>query len=211
MYFDFPTYKPCKCCHHQQIFPLFFLQGYEKKKLIQACRVGRVVLFLLIVCVHCNRLEFSNGEREVEKFRMIERHYFRDRLVKSFDFKFGFVPPNTRNSWDVIYDVPLIEDELVTQMLAHPYETRSDSFYFVGGKLIMHNMAEYRYTENSIEAQGKANAENMPDPVASTGSSGASSKSSDSGAGQKRNRGGSKFDDEEEEEESDAGTKFSYK
>ena len=164
--------------------------------------------FLVVVYLS---LEFSNGDREVERFRMIERHYFRDRLVKSFDFKFGFVPPNTRNSWDVIYDVPLIEDELVTQMLAHPYETRSDSFYFVGGKLIMHNMAEYRYTENSIEAQGKANAENMPDPVASTGSSGASSKSSDSGAGQKRNRGGSKFDDEEEEEESDAGTKFSYK
>lgn len=165
-------------------------------------------------CFH--RLEFSNGDREVEKFRMIERHYFRDQLVKSFDFKFGFVPPNTRNSWDVIYDVPLIDDGLVTQMLANPYETRSDSFYFVGGKLIMHNMAEYRYTENSIEAQGKANAENMPDPSASSGSSsgggsGGSSKTSDSGAGQKRNRGGSKFDDDEEEEDNGAGTKFSYK
>ena len=167
-----------------------------------------------IYCFH--RLEFSNGDREVEKFRMIERHYFRDQLVKSFDFKFGFVPPNTRNSWDVIYDVPLIDDGLVTQMLANPYETRSDSFYFVGGKLIMHNMAEYRYTENSIEAQGKANAENMPDPSASSGSSGGggsggSSKTSDSGAGQKRNRGGSKFDDDEEEEDNGAGTKFSYK
>jgi protein unc-119 len=159
-------------------------------------------------------LEFSNGDREVERFRMIERHYFRDQLVKSFDFKFGFVPPNTRNSWDVIYDIPMIDPDLVTEMLKAPYETRSDSFYFVGDELIMHNMAEYRYTENSIEAQGKANAENMPDPVSSSSTSGgAGGKTAESGAGQKRNRGNSKFDDgeDEEDEDSGAGTKFSYK
>jgi hypothetical protein len=165
---------------------------------------------VLLILYFLRSLEFSNGDLEVEKFRMIERHYFRDRLVKSFDFKFGFVPPNTRNTWDVIYDVPLLEDDLVNQMLASPYETRSDSFYFVGGKLIMHNMAEYKYTENSIEAQGKANAENMPDPVVSSGSGG-SSKTSDNGGGQKRNRGSSKFDDDDEEDDNGGGTKFSYK
>jgi len=157
-------------------------------------------------------LEFSNGEREVERFRMIERHYFRDRLVKSFDFKFGFVPPNTRNSWDVIYDVPLLDDDLVSEMLEAPYETRSDSFYFVDGKLIMHNMAEYRYTENSIEAQGKANAETGLDVPVTTGSSGAGSKTSSGSGGQKSSSGsgGCKFDDEEEDD-SGAGSKFSYK
>lgn len=34
---------------------------------------------------------------------------------------------------------------LVRQMVAHPYETRSDSFYFVDNKLIMHNKADYAY------------------------------------------------------------------
>ena len=146
---------------------------------------------------------------------MIERHYFRDRLVKSFDFKFGFVPPNTRNSWDVIYDVPLLDDDLVTEMLTAPYETRSDSFYFVGDQLIMHNMAEYRYTENSIEAQGKANAETGLDMTTTTGGSGAGGKtSSGDGAGQKKSGGGGggKFDDnDEDEDDSGAGSKFSYK
>ena len=107
-----------------------------------------------------------------------------------------------------------IDPDLVTEMLKAPYETRSDSFYFVGDELIMHNMAEYRYTENSIEAQGKANAENMPDPVSSSSTSGgAGGKTAESGAGQKRNRGNSKFDDgeDEEDEDSGAGTKFSYK
>lgn len=34
---------------------------------------------------------------------------------------------------------------LVRQMVEHPYETRSDSFYFVDNKLIMHNKADYAY------------------------------------------------------------------
>ena len=33
----------------------------------------------------------------------------------------------------------------VKKMVAHPFETKSDSFYFVGNKLIMHNKAEYSY------------------------------------------------------------------
>ena len=140
---------------------------------------------------------------------MIERHYFRDQLVKSFDFKFGFVPPNTRNSWDVIYDVPLLEDGLVNEMLAAPYETKSDSFYFVDDKLIMHNMAEYRYTENSIEAQGKANAEG-PGEAPAAGGAGGKSADGASSAGQKRSRGGSKFDEDEDEDE-DESSKFSHK
>ena len=30
-------------------------------------------------------------------------------------------------------------------MVAHPYETRSDSFYFVDDRLVMHNKADYAY------------------------------------------------------------------
>lgn len=30
-------------------------------------------------------------------------------------------------------------------MIDNPYETKSDSFYFVGNELIMHNKAEYAY------------------------------------------------------------------
>lgn len=35
---------------------------------------------------------------------------------------------------------------LVKAMIANPYETKSDSFYFVGGQLIMHNKADYSYS-----------------------------------------------------------------
>lgn len=31
------------------------------------------------------------------------------------------------------------------EMIANPFETRSDSFYFVDDRLIMHNKADYAY------------------------------------------------------------------
>ena len=31
-------------------------------------------------------------------------------------------------------------------MIDNPFETKSDSFYFVDGKLIMHNKASYKVT-----------------------------------------------------------------
>lgn len=75
---------------------------------------------------------------------MIERHYFKDTLVKSFDFSFGFCIPGSTNSWEAIYDMPALSESLITDMLDSPYETKSDSFYFADGRLIMHNKAAYK-------------------------------------------------------------------
>ncbi len=44
-----------------------------------------------------------------------------------------------------IYDFPKLDSDLIRQMVAHPFDTRSDSFYFVDGKLVMHNKADYSY------------------------------------------------------------------
>ncbi|DAZ92568.1 TPA: hypothetical protein N0F65_012798 [Lagenidium giganteum] len=90
-------------------------------------------------------LEFSVGPKEVRDLRMIERHYFRDEIVKSFDFTFGFCIPSSVNNWEAIYALPPLDDDLINDMIAHPYATISDSFYFVGDELIMHNKAEYKY------------------------------------------------------------------
>ena len=80
---------------------------------------------------------------------MIERHYFKNRLVKSYDFTFGFCIPESTNTWEAVYDNdPPLEDNLIKEMVKYPYETCSDSFYFVGNELIMHNKAKYKYSEN---------------------------------------------------------------
>lgn len=34
----------------------------------------------------------------------------------------------------------------VNEMIRHPYETQSDSFYFVDDRLVMHNKADYSYS-----------------------------------------------------------------
>jgi hypothetical protein len=110
------------------------------------------------------------GELAVPNFRMIERHYFRDRLVQNYDFAFGFCIPNSTNTWEQIYEFPQLEPELSTSprpplpartdgvraeaaMIANPYETKSDSFYFVNDELIMHNKAEYAYSDTPIAQQ----------------------------------------------------------
>lgn len=90
-------------------------------------------------------VEFDVGEKPVKNFRMIERHYFRDRLLKSFDFDFGFCIPNSHNTCEHIYEFPALSSEMMKEMIAHPYETKSDSFYFVDGQMIMHNKADYAY------------------------------------------------------------------
>ncbi|KAM6979931.1 protein unc-119 homolog B-like [Aplochiton taeniatus] len=90
-------------------------------------------------------VEFTVGNRPLNNFRMIERHYFRGNLLKSFDFDFGFCIPNSRNTCEHIYEFPQLSETLVRQMVDCPYETRSDSFYFVDNRLVMHNKADYAY------------------------------------------------------------------
>lgn len=90
-------------------------------------------------------LTFSVGSKPVKDLLMIERHYFRDLLIKSFEFKFDFCIPNSTNTWESIYTIPEMDPKLKQEMIDHPWETRSDSFYFVEDKLIMHNKAIYNY------------------------------------------------------------------
>lgn len=85
------------------------------------------------------------GDKPVPKFRMIERHYFRNVLIKSFDFEFGFCIPRSTNTWEAIYDMPRLNKEWEDAIIANPFETVSDSFYFVGEELIMHTKAYYAY------------------------------------------------------------------
>jgi len=42
---------------------------------------------------------------------MVERHYFKGRVIRSYDFKFGFIIPNSNNSWEFIYDLPELSPE----------------------------------------------------------------------------------------------------
>lgn len=43
------------------------------------------------------------------------------------------------------YEIPSLPPDLVAEMIANPFETKSDSFYFVNGSLVLHNKADYSY------------------------------------------------------------------
>ncbi|KAL2096142.1 hypothetical protein ACEWY4_008290 [Coilia grayii] len=90
-------------------------------------------------------VEFTVGDMPINNFRMIERHYFHGQLLKSFDFEFGFCIPSSKNTCEHIYELPPLSDDIMQQMILHPYETQSDSFYFVDNQLVMHNKADYSY------------------------------------------------------------------
>ena len=92
---------------------------------------------------------------------MVERHFFRNKLLKSFVFEFGFVIPDSINNAEHIYEVsvdlrrlfkivpfkvPKLDKKLLDLIEQNPYETRSDSFYFVDGELIMHHRSPPRLT-----------------------------------------------------------------
>ena len=67
--------------------------------------VPAIVYFTLSV-------EFNVGHKAINSFRMIERHFFRDTLLKTFDFDFGFCIPDSTNTCEHIYDFPLLSPEL---------------------------------------------------------------------------------------------------
>jgi hypothetical protein len=65
--------------------------------------------------------------------------------MKSYDFNFGFVIPFSSNTWETIYEVPQLKQEVINDIVQSPFETKSDTFYFVGDDLIIHNKASYEY------------------------------------------------------------------
>ena len=52
------------------------------------------------------KVEFKVGDKPVPNLLMVERHYFREKCIKSYEFKFGFCIPGSTNTLEVIYDLP---------------------------------------------------------------------------------------------------------
>lgn len=75
------------------------------------CGICLLLVIFLIV-----RMEFVVGDKAVKNFKMIERHYFRNKLLKDFEFDFPFCMPNTTNTCEHIYDLPALSVEESKQL-----------------------------------------------------------------------------------------------
>ena len=112
------------------------------KRLIKY-HLGPDFLYLRTVGLTMN---FSIGKTAINSLEMIERHYFRGRVIRDYGFKFGFVIPNSTNSWEFVYDLPELSEEEMLEIQSAPWEVKSDSFFFANGRLVIHNRAEYNYS-----------------------------------------------------------------
>lgn len=66
-------------------------------------------------------IEFTVGKKPIQRFRMIERHFFRDVHLKTFDFEFGFCIPNSTNSCEHIYEFPAISEQMSKDLVCNPW------------------------------------------------------------------------------------------
>ncbi len=112
------------------------------KRLIKY-HLGPDFLYLRTVGLTMN---FSIGKTAINSLEMIERHYFRGKVIRDYGFKFGFVIPNSTNSWEFVYDLPELSEAEMLEISSAPWEVKSDSFFFANGRLMIHNRAEYNYS-----------------------------------------------------------------
>ena len=90
-------------------------------------------------------MRFSIGSKPIQNLKMVERHYFRGRVLRAYEFEFGFVIPGSTNEWEFVYDMPELSEEERQEIIDAPWEVKSDTFFFSEGKLMLHNRAEYNY------------------------------------------------------------------
>lgn len=92
-------------------------------------------------------LKFKVGDLPVKGLTMIENHYLKNERIASYEFNLPFCPPNTRNSAEYIYEVPALDEKIIGEIRTKGLNTYSDTFFFVNGELIMHNRAEYSFSD----------------------------------------------------------------
>lgn len=56
-------------------------------------------------------MTFGIGPAPIQNLEMVERHYFRGRVLQDYGFRFGFVIPNSTNEWEFVYDMPELTPE----------------------------------------------------------------------------------------------------
>lgn len=93
-------------------------------------------------------LEFYNmSDDPIKDLELIERHYYKDRLLSGFEFKFPYCIPNSKNDFEFVYDLPRLNEQEKQELIDNPWETKSDSLFFANGQLIIHNKAAYNYSD----------------------------------------------------------------
>ncbi len=59
-----------------------------------------------------------------------------NKLVKSYDFTFGFCIPNSTNSWEAIYDVPAYSDSKIAEYVSDLHVAWPGPAHLLSGRML---------------------------------------------------------------------------
>ena len=90
-------------------------------------------------------LIFKVGDLPVHNLTIVDHFFLKNKIIKTFEFNFPFCAPNATNEWEYIYDFPVFEENVKQEMIDNPKQTTSETFFFVDGKIILHNKAHYQF------------------------------------------------------------------
>ena len=93
-----------------------------------------------------SKLVFKVGDLPLKDLTILDKFYFQKEIVKSFEFKFPFCVPNSKNEWEYIYEFPDLDEKTIQAMIHSPGKTFSETFFFAGDELILHNKANYAFS-----------------------------------------------------------------
>ena len=93
----------------------------------------------------CSAHTEFRADKMIEQFRMVERFWFGNTLLKEILMDFGFCIPGSTNTATITYDWPPIDDDLRQEILDNPQKVRCDSLYFNKEVLFMHHRSHFTY------------------------------------------------------------------
>merc|ERR1712070_839914 len=110
-------------------------------------------------------IAFSVGSEPIQSLRMIERHFFRGDLLRSFDFTFGYCIANSENTREVIYELPRLPQTILDGLAKQPYSVSTDTFFFADDRLVHHIRGEHDYRGWLCSSLAGAAMQSLQTPV----------------------------------------------
>ena len=108
-----------------------------------------------------SRIQFQVGAEALSTLRMIERHFFQGELIRTFDMVLGYCIPESVNTHDLTYELPILAPHMQQELERHPVAI--DCFFFDGEQLLHHYRAEHDYRDWLCSSRAAAS---MPDAQA---------------------------------------------
>ncbi len=95
-----------------------------------------------------NSITFKIGDLPLKDLQVIENHFYKNKCIARYNFKFPFCVPNSVNNWEYIYEIPQLDSEMINDLISNGQKLTSDTYFFAKNKLILHNKSEYYFKDN---------------------------------------------------------------